>query len=486
MTNVTLSFVAQLSNGWVDISFPLRRQNPDGFWYVDAEHLGRASDESSSFDKNFYNLCKLDNIYIFEFNCESPVEIPPMSLHQLNHILHTKMKSGKSCDIYHLTVEHLRFCGNKAKTYLLALINSILRNIYFLTCSQIKLGLGTAVYKQKNKPVTQSNSYRRITVTPILGAIIDYYIDPVAENTFRPVQSKDQLGFTSGVSYLLSSVQRGECQRWALDKKLTCFGVSLDGEAAFPSVERDIQIRELYANGERGDYLEYSRNTYKNTECHIKQNGKLSKRFAEHKGNRQGHVRASGHFKGYINPCLEALNRSSLGFWIGPLCITTTCVADDTYVLAGSPSALQAALNIVSHYGYRYQLKFNAGKTKIIITGSKQDMTYYKDTHPWKLNGETVSVVDDNDHLGLIASGLEEESKNIDQNITKCRNSIFSLLGPAFAFKCMLSPTIQIHLWRVYNLPHLVWSLCPTCQAHSYETSFDLPPQDITRFLEAQ
>ena len=28
--------------------------------------------------------------------------------------------------------------------------------------------------------------------------------------------------------------------------------------------EGDIQIRELYAYGERGDYLEYSRNTYKN------------------------------------------------------------------------------------------------------------------------------------------------------------------------------------------------------------------------------
>ena len=32
---------------------------------------------------------------------------------------------------------------------------------------------------------------------------------------------------------------------------LTCFGVSLDGEAAFPNVEREIQIRELYSAGER-------------------------------------------------------------------------------------------------------------------------------------------------------------------------------------------------------------------------------------------
>ena len=93
-------------------------------------------------------------------------------------------------------------------------------------------------------------------MTPILGAIIDYYLDPIAEALFRPAQSPDQLGFTSGISYLLAAIQRGECQRWAIDQKLTCFGVSLDGEAAFPSVERDIQVRELYSVGERGDILQ--------------------------------------------------------------------------------------------------------------------------------------------------------------------------------------------------------------------------------------
>ena len=68
----------------------------------------------------------------------------------------------------------------------------------------------------------------------------------------------------------MAAVQRGECQRWALDQKQTCSGVSLDGEAAFPSVEREIQIRELYSVGERGDLLNYSKNKYENTECHIK------------------------------------------------------------------------------------------------------------------------------------------------------------------------------------------------------------------------
>ena len=294
---------------------------------------------------------------------------------------------------------------------------------------------------------------------PIIGALIDYHLDPVAEDLFRPSQSPDQLGFTAGVSYLLAAIQRGECQRWAIDQKQTCFGVSLDGEAAFPSVERSIQVRKLYSAGERGDLLHYSKNTYVNTECHLKLQDKLSRKVKEHKGNRQGHGRASGHFKVYINSCLLSLNSTSLGFHLGPLCSTAVCVADDAYMHSDSPSGLQGALDILSHYAKRYQLKFNADKTKIVVTGSKQDMAFYKETTPWKLDGQRVPVVDANDHLGLVVAGLDEEQRNVDKNISKCRASLLKLLGPAFAFKCLLSPVLQLHLWRTCCLPVLLSGL---------------------------
>ena len=79
----------------------------------------------------------------------------------------------------------------------------------------------------------------------------------------------------------MAAVLRGECQRWALDTKQTCYGVSFDGKAAFPSVDRDIQLRELYSCGESGDLLNYSRYTYTNTKCRIKLNGDLSREITE-------------------------------------------------------------------------------------------------------------------------------------------------------------------------------------------------------------
>ena len=192
---------------------------------------------------------------------------------------------------------------------------------------------------------------------------------------------------------------------------------------------------------------QYSKNTYKNTSSQIKSEGKLSREFHEFRGSRQGHKRAAGNFKAYINPCLLAANSTNLGFSIGPYCTSAICVADDTYVLTDNPRKLQDIINIVGHYGKRYRLIFGADKTKKTITGSKHDMNYYKDINIWSLYGETISVTSDNEHLGLTVSGMDEEIKNVDRNIQATRNSMFSLLGSAFSYKCKLSPTTQLHIW---------------------------------------
>ena len=82
------------------------------------------------------------------------------------------------------------------------------------------------------------------------------------------------------------------------------------------------------------------------------------------------------------------------------------------------------------------------------MVGSKIDMIYYSDTTPWKMDGGTVNVVENNEHLGQIVSGLRQEEKNIDQSISKGRKSLFGMLGAAFSYKCHLSPVLKIYIFR--------------------------------------
>ena len=89
------------------------------------------------------------------------------------------------------------------------------------------------------------------------------------------------------------------------------------------------------------------------------------------------------------------------------------------------------------------------------MVGSDSDRTYYSDVSPWVLDGLKVKVSLDNEHLGQIVSGVDQEQKNVDLRIQKGRNNIFGILGPAFSYKCLLSPEVKIHLFRTYTCPIL-------------------------------
>ena len=60
-----------------------------------------------------------------------------------------------------------------------------------------------------------------------------------------------------------------------------------------------------------------------------------------------------------------------------------------------------------------------------------------------------------NEHLGLVVSGVDEEIKNVDKNVSAARNTLFGFLGNSFSFKCKLSVSLQYHTWLVYIKPVL-------------------------------
>ena len=60
-------------------------------------------------------------------------------------------------------------------------------------------------------------------------------------------------------------------------------------------------------------------------------------------------------------------------------------------------------------------------------------LSYYQDINMWTLGGARLPVTEDNDHLGLIVSGQDEEIKNVDKNIRSARAVVFSLMGNIFS-----------------------------------------------------
>ena len=196
-------------------------------------------------------------------------------------------------------------------------------------------------------------------------------------------------------------------------------------------------------------------------------NKKISMPLEETLGVGQAKIRSSDHYKVYINSVLETLENSQIGVNIGPINTGVCCVADDLYLLTDCQVKLQCMLNIAAEYGRNYLYKFGAEKTVISVIGSNKDIEYYSQINPWTMGNSPVTVKENNEHLGLIVSNVSEEAKNVDAKLQKARRALFSLLGPVFASKCLLSPVVQTYLFKTFVCPIARSGLCAmTLQNH--------------------
>ena len=445
-----------------------------------AEVLCNEIEESDRFESDFLQMCKEDNNIIAQIS-HNEDKIPPMNLINLKDILFKKLKLNKACDAFKMTVEHLRYAGDNTLLLIVRLINKILSNINTLSSPQLNTAIATVVYKGKNKSIYSHKSYRLVRVTPLISRLIDEYVRPFLQFNYRPLHNPNQYGFTTGMSYLMAALQRHETEMFCVDRKMSFFTVSLDGQSAFEVINRDIQKRELYFAGETGEYWQTSTAEYQSSMTRIKMNGKMSKEFEEKLGNKQGTCKASDHYKVYVAPALEMIDMAELGVWIGPVNSGVSCCADDILGLTNDQHKLQCIIDIASHYGWKYRVEYGADKTKVTVSGSDIDRQFYRDTQPWTMDNQTIEVVDNNDHLGLIISGKNQEQKNVDLKISKARKSLFSLLGAGFAYKCNLSPAVKLHLFRTYTCPILRSGLCSLALGDKYMKSLSLFQRKILK-----
>ena len=247
-------------------------------------------------ENEFYQMCVRDNQIIFEITSDEKIIIPQMELTDLKEIIFRRLKLNKACDIYKLTVEHLRYCGDETLALILQLLNSLINNLNYLSSPQLNTSVTSIIHKGKQKSIFHHKSYRQVRVTPLVGRLLDEFTRPISVRNAKPFQNINQYGFSEGITYMMGALQRHETEKFCIDSKKTFFGCSLDGESAFEVVDRTIQTRELYCSGITGQYWKASTYSYDNSSSKVKMNGKLSCEVKEKKGVKQGHINSSDHY----------------------------------------------------------------------------------------------------------------------------------------------------------------------------------------------
>ena len=92
----------------------------------------------------------------------------------------------------------------------------------------------------------------------------------------------------------------------------------------------------------------------------------VSNKFSTTNCVRQGGIIYPAYFNVYMDDLIKELNKSEIGCCINGHYINNLLYADDSCIVASSPSGLQKLIDICSEYATANTIVFNESKTKCV------------------------------------------------------------------------------------------------------------------------
>ena len=148
------------------------------------------------YDDEFQKHIKLKHLLLSSIPPDATKPCEPADKQSICNTI-KKLNNNKAADITGLSAEHLKHSHPIISDLLTCITNRIL--IEGQIPDYLKCGVITPVVK-KNKNIKRPDSYRRITVTPIIGKVIEKEILKLTEDTNLKDKNQLQFGFTKGVS----------------------------------------------------------------------------------------------------------------------------------------------------------------------------------------------------------------------------------------------------------------------------------------------
>ncbi|KAK3105231.1 hypothetical protein FSP39_020278 [Pinctada imbricata] len=364
-------------------------------WKLHFENLAKPK-ENNDFDSN--NKAETEsNVLIIESICvEENTKIKKAEEDEIRKII-VNLKNNKAADIMGLTAEHLKMALDQVTPSITRIINAMLERGEVPHI--LKTGVLTPVLK-KGKDKTRPGNYRGVTVTTLLGKILETYIRDRLEPILDHTQSQLQRGFTQGTSPLMAGLLISEAYYEAKDKKEPLILQTFDAEKAFDVVWHDSLFSKLYIQRRgRGGSVEY---------------------FPE-------------------------------GVKIGTLDVTSPTCADDIALLSKALREAQILTNIVELTANGERFTINPTKSEILVfkTNSKSSQEVVV-----KYGNNQIKQVTSLKHLGIERN--ETNTPNITQRIETTRKTLYALLGSGLHGKNGISPAITIGMWNTFVIPRML------------------------------
>ena len=313
-----------------------------------------------------------------------------------------------------------------------------------------KLGILSPLLK-KGKPYKDPNSYRRITITSLVGKIVEKHMLVHTNAILGQDQSQLQFGFTEGCAPNYAALMLTEVMAEAKDSGSPLFITFMDSSKAFDVVDHRAMLNALHQQGVKGELWRLYENMYTDIQSCVKWDGGLSRPFPEKQGIRQGGVSSPTLYISGRNKGLRQLDKNP-SLLLGSINAGAAMVADDLAIMTTTPGEMQTALNIAEYDAARERYIYNTEKTKSIIINSKTDVELL-------LNGQTLGVSTQEKHLGIMRNNKNNNLDTIQARVKEARRSAYSLMGAGLCGLNGSGVEVALMLYSTYIIPVMLYGL---------------------------
>ncbi|VDI79116.1 Hypothetical predicted protein [Mytilus galloprovincialis] len=382
-----------------------------------------------------------------------------ITLEEIREQINT-LKCGKAPGPDRITNEHILYGGDQVIKCLCTLFNMILKTEYLPVC--FRHGIIIPLYKGSNKDKTNPNSYRAVTLTSVLGKLLEKIflcrIQNVLENINNVVPHGLQFGFVKEHGSIPAIYTLKESIRYYIERCSYVFSIFLDNEKAFDRIWQDGLLFKLWNAGITGKIWKIIHMSFKTATAHVQYNRLNSQVFPIKQGVGQGRVMSAWLFALFINDLITQLLETNCGLMIGHIHIPTILLADDTTLLSGTKSGLQQMLNVVNKYAYTWRLKYNATKsTHLLFKPAKTTIKHNESKYEFCLGETKVPMKQSIIYAGTLIDSNMKSYDRTDKACKKMKMNLHSLYSIGLNRSGMNSIT-NTTIWKRIVLPTALYS----------------------------
>lgn len=405
-----------------------------------------------SFDQgDMYNFIKCCDNDIKKQCCENKCYSSHCITAQDVHEAIGRLKCGKHDGVDGHYSDHLKNGTSRLETHLSLLFTSMLKHSF--APSGFRVSTIIPIPKNKRNSLNESDNYRAIALSSILGKVLDNVILEKHEHVLST--SDLQFGFKKKHSTSQCTFMAKEIIQYYANNQTSVFTVLLDASKAFDHVKYIKLFELLKRKGVCGVFARFLAVMYSDQTACVQWGAHTSPLFSVTNGVKQGGVLSPILFGVYIDELLLRLKTNGAGCHVGQLFVGAFAYADDLILLAPTRHGILSMLSIAQEYSAEYGIAFNPNKSRLIVFNENNhvDMNLIFD-------GSVIPNVGKEKHLGnFIGPDVGDDGIKISIG------DFYRRVNVTFAQFSKVEPDVKYKLFK---------SLCMSlygCQLWDYSSS---------------